>query len=139
MFQSRLIVTLKDGQIYVEKEPVQIDRLTQTLKAYTQANPLGTMILNASRSSSYNDVIQLLDLMRQVGGDRVALATTPGSPDLPSGSTLSSPDITPLAPTNPFDNSNPGANPATQSPSSTYPTAPQSPGTPGSTSTIPQN
>ncbi|OWY67383.1 biopolymer transporter ExbD [cyanobacterium TDX16] len=118
MFQSRLIVTLKDGQLYVEKEPVQIDKLTQTLKAYTQANPLGTIILNASRSSSYNDVIQLLDIMRQIGGDRVALATTPGSPDLPSGSNLSSPDLTPLAPINP--NADPRLN-------STAPIAPQLP------------
>ncbi|MGL5035529.1 MAG: hypothetical protein ACRC6M_17220, partial [Microcystaceae cyanobacterium] len=34
--------------------------------------------LHASRNASYNDVVQLLDLLRQVGGDRVALATLPG-------------------------------------------------------------
>jgi biopolymer transport protein ExbD len=36
--------------------------------------------------ASYNDVIQVLDLLRDVGGDRVSLATLPGSGDGTSGS-----------------------------------------------------
>lgn len=97
-FQSRLIVSLNSsGQIFVEQNPVGIDGLTQTLQEYFRINPLGIVVLNASRSSSYNDVIQVLDAMRQVGGDRVALATIAGSPDRPAGSTLA-PDTVPLEP-----------------------------------------
>lgn len=126
LFQSRLIVSLdSSGQIFVEKNPVALDQLSQTLQAYFQTNPLGTVVLNASRSSSYNDVIQLLDAMRQVGGDRVALATVVGSPDRPVNSTVS-PGTTPATPPNsgqfPFP-SLPGNNSVNPS-SPIYPTAP---------------
>ena len=77
--RQTLIVTLDAiGQTYVEQEPVSRDQLTQRLQAYRQANPEGIMVLNASRTASYNEVIQVLDLLRAVGGDRVALATLPG-------------------------------------------------------------
>jgi biopolymer transport protein ExbD len=130
--QQRLIVSLDSaGQIFVEQNPVGLDQLSQTLRAYFQANPLGMVVLNASRSSSYNDVIQLLDAMRQVGGDRVALATIAGSPDRPAGSTLA-----PNAPVNPL---NPLGNPTPVAPSTpgrySFPTAPgQSLNQPGSNS-----
>ncbi len=78
--QQRLIVTIDPvGQIYVEQQPINLDQLTGTLQRYFQANPNALMVLNASRTSSYDDVVQVLDTMRQVGGDRVALATLPPS------------------------------------------------------------
>lgn len=74
--RQTLIVTLDAvGQIYVEQDPVTRDQLYQRLQAYRQASPDGLMVLNASRTSSYNDVVQVLDLLREVGGDRVALST----------------------------------------------------------------
>lgn len=76
--QQRLIVTIDPvGQIYVEQQAINLDQLPGTLQAYFQANPNALMVLNASRTSSYDDVVQVLDTMRQVGGDRVALATLP--------------------------------------------------------------
>lgn len=76
--QQRLIVTIDPvGQIYVEQQPINLDQLTGTLQTYFRANPTALMVLNASRTSSYDDVVQVLDIMRQVGGDRVALATLP--------------------------------------------------------------
>lgn len=133
-FQSRLIVTLDSaGQVFVEKNPVGLDSLSDTLRAYFQVNPLGTVILNASRTSSYNDVVQLLDVMRQVGGDRVALATIAGSADRPAGRTLSPATI----PTTPYtsipESVNQPSNPA-------YPTAPapQPTVSPGSINTTPK-
>ncbi|MGL5033002.1 MAG: ExbD/TolR family protein, partial [Microcystaceae cyanobacterium] len=74
-----LVVSLDDlGQLYVEKQPVTENQLTDAIKNYHKYNPTGLMVLHASRNASYNDVVQLLDLLRQVGGDRVALATLPG-------------------------------------------------------------
>lgn len=106
--QQRLIVTLDStGQIFVEKQPVQLDELTVTLRAYFQANPDGMLVLNASRSSSYNNVVLVLDKLREVGGDRVALATIAGSPDQPAGST-SLPGTVPAIPSVPLLPSAPG-------------------------------
>jgi biopolymer transport protein ExbD len=78
--REMLVVTLDDlSQLYVEKQPVTRNQLLDSIKNYHQYNPNGLMVLHASRNVSYNDVVQVLDILRQVGGDRVALATLPGS------------------------------------------------------------
>ena len=83
--REMLVVSLDDlGQLYVEKQPVTETQLFDTLKNYHQYNPTGLMVLHASRNASYNDVVQLLDLLRRVGGDRVALATLPGEAQKPN-------------------------------------------------------
>ncbi|BAY33251.1 biopolymer transport protein ExbD/TolR [Nostoc carneum NIES-2107] len=90
------------GQTYVEKQMVRRDQLAAILKNYVQQNPNGVLVLNASRTATYNDVIETLDLLRQVGGDRVSLGIIPNQSQTPTNSTL--PGI-PAFPTNP------GANP----------------------------
>ena len=115
--RQMLIVTIDSiGQIYIEQQPVRLEQLPETLQNYLQTNPSGTLVLNASRSSSYNDVVQVLDRMRQVGGDRVALATLPSPSDQPAGSSSvnpyfpSAPGATPLpgtTPVNPLGTPNP--------------------------------
>ena len=91
--RQMLIVTVDPtGQIFVEKEQVTRQRLYQVLQHYHSSNPTGLLVLNASRSTTYNNVVQVLDLLRQVGGDRVALATLPSGQQ--AGST-SSPGTTP--------------------------------------------
>ncbi|HBL62411.1 MAG TPA: biopolymer transporter ExbD [Cyanobacteria bacterium UBA8803] len=74
-----LMVSLNDlGQVFVEQDPVATkEQLTQKLQIHRQQNPLGLIALYASPNASYNDVVQVLDLLREVGGDRVALATLP--------------------------------------------------------------
>ncbi|GFE69994.1 biopolymer transporter ExbD [Chroococcus sp. FPU101] len=97
--REMLVVSLDDfGQVYVEQQLVTRNQLYEAIKNYHQFNPGGLMVLNASRTASYNEVIQVLDLLRQVGGDRVALATLPG--DNTSGG------ITPYTNTNPIPNMN---------------------------------
>ncbi|MBW4645931.1 MAG: biopolymer transporter ExbD [Goleter apudmare HA4340-LM2] len=91
------------GQTYVEKQPVQREQLTEILRRYIQENPNGILVLNASRTATYNDVIQTLDLLRQVGGDRVSLGIIPGS---------SQPSLNPTVPAVPSFPTDPGAAPA---------------------------
>jgi len=136
------------GQTYVEKSPVTKAQLLQSITGFRQQNPEGMMVLYASRSASYNDVVQVLDLLRAAGGDRVALATLPGesgSSATPSSPGLNNPDLSNPGFTNPSLNnpglSNPGSNnpglnsPSLDnrsltnpgsSPSSIFPTAPNS-------------
>jgi biopolymer transport protein ExbD len=100
---SQIVTIDAVGNIYVEKEPVRREELAQKLKQYLQANPNGVLVLNASRTSTYNDVIETLDLLRQVGGDRVSLGIIPS----PSQSITNSPNL----PTAPYFPINPGAVP----------------------------
>lgn len=99
--RQTLIITIDPvGQIYVEQEPVTSEQFTQRLQAYRSLNPSGMMVLNASRTSSYNDVVQVLDRMREVGGDRVALATLPNTAEQPAGNPIV--PYTPNAPGTPL-------------------------------------
>ena len=100
-----LIVSLdSQGNVFVEQQPVRSkEEFMQKLVQYLQQNPNGLMSLYASPNASYDQVVQLLDILRSVGGDRVALATLPGgAPPAPS------PTINP--------NINPTANPTFNSP-----------------------
>ncbi|NJO40405.1 MAG: biopolymer transporter ExbD [Cyanobacteria bacterium CRU_2_1] len=65
------------GQTYIENQPVGRDQLYQQLVEFRRISPEGTIALYASPAASYNDVIQVLDLLKQAGGNRIALATRP--------------------------------------------------------------
>ena len=93
MRQMLIVSVDPTGQTYVDKKLVTRPQLYQTLQNYHSSNPSGLMVLNASRSSSYNNVVQVLDLLRQVGGDRVALATLPSGQ--PAGSSPVTSDSVP--------------------------------------------
>ncbi|UKP00025.1 ExbD/TolR family protein [Nostoc sp. UHCC 0870] len=90
---SQIVTIDAIGNIYIEQQIVQRAELEQKLREFLQANPNGVLILNASRTATYNDVIETLDVLRQVGGDRVSLGIIPNSSP-PS-------TIPPYFPTNP--------------------------------------
>ena len=132
-----LIVTVDPiGQIYVEKQPVSPDQLYQAVGGFRRTSPTGTIVLYASRAASYNDVVYVLDQIRAVGGDRVALATLPnsalpssdGASPNPGGTGLSSPNALPGldGTSTPLPNTSPGALPSTL-PGSTLPNGFSSP------------
>ncbi|HEY9838785.1 MAG TPA: biopolymer transporter ExbD, partial [Vampirovibrionales bacterium] len=71
MQELKLFVSVDQlGQTYVDKQPVTREQLYQLLLTYKRARPEGLIVLSASKMASYNDVIQVLDLLRSVGGDR---------------------------------------------------------------------
>lgn len=132
------------GQIYVEKQVVQRFQLEDILRNYLAANPRGILALYASRSATYNDVIEILDLLRKVGGDRVSLAIIPGTSEQPAnpaqpipnfpgnpgttpGGTLPSPDGSlPFSPNFPQNDPNLNLPPgSTQMPLPSIPNQPQ--------------
>ncbi len=76
--KDMLIVSIDNiGQLYVEKELVSRNVLLAEIEEYRQENPEGLMVLYASKNTTYREVVEVLDLLRQVGGERVALATIP--------------------------------------------------------------
>ncbi len=76
--REMLVVSLDPtGQTFVEKQPVSREQLYQTISRYHKAKPSGLIALSAAQTVSYNQVIEILDLLRSVGGDRVALTTFP--------------------------------------------------------------
>lgn len=93
--RDMLVVTISStGQTFVDKQLVDRSQLAQLLQDYHQKNPDGLLVLNASKVAFYNDVVQVLDVMRSVGGDRVALATVPADSN-PSPTASPSPNLDP--------------------------------------------
>lgn len=63
----------QQGQIVVGNKPTSKDQLTQQMQSYLTKNPKGAVILKADRKLPYEQVVQVLGEMRDVGGDRVSL------------------------------------------------------------------
>mgnify|MGYP006272234141 FL=1 len=106
---DRLYVSIDSlGQTYLDQQPVTLDLLYDVLLQFNQVSPNGLIVLYASRDARYEDVITVLDVLRSVGGDRVALATIPRNiEDNPEGDTLNlfpqdSPGDDPFAPQAPL-------------------------------------
>ena len=70
-----LVVGLnQQGQILLANKPASKPQLVQQMQSYLVQNPRGAVILKADRELPYQRVVQILGEMRDVGGDRVALA-----------------------------------------------------------------
>jgi biopolymer transport protein ExbD len=64
------------GQIIIQNTVVSKDQLSQLLAAYVAQKPQGVVVFQADKRLNYETVIGLFDLLRKVGGTRVALGTT---------------------------------------------------------------
>jgi biopolymer transport protein ExbD len=70
-----LVVSISpQGQLFLGKEQITEAQLVQPMQAYLQKNPQGAVVLNADRKLPYEQVVQVLGKMRDIGGDRVSLA-----------------------------------------------------------------
>lgn len=62
------------GTLEVANKPVTEAQLSQQMQVYLQTNPNGAVVLQADKKLPYEQVVQVLGKMRDVGGDRVSLA-----------------------------------------------------------------
>jgi biopolymer transport protein ExbD len=70
-----LVVGLnQQRQVLLENKPVSDAQLAQQMQTYLVQNPKGAVILKADRKLPYEEVVQVLGKMRDIGGDRVSLA-----------------------------------------------------------------
>lgn len=70
-----LVVSIDpQGKLFLGKDAITTEQLVQPMQAYLQKNPQGAVVLNADRKLPYEQVVQVLGKMRDIGGDRVSLA-----------------------------------------------------------------
>ncbi|MBU0732695.1 MAG: biopolymer transporter ExbD [Proteobacteria bacterium] len=71
---SVLSVTVKsDGSIYLDKEPVPVQRLAAVLRAKAKGSEETGVLLFADRSLPYQDLFEVLDQIRMAGLERISL------------------------------------------------------------------
>jgi len=75
-FPSKPMVVALNGekQLRVDNQLVNQDDLAQRMVTYLSDNPKGIVMLKADKSLSYEQVLNVLAVMRDVGGDKVSLA-----------------------------------------------------------------
>lgn len=128
--QKMLVVGIDTaGQTFIEQQPVNPDQLDRALLRFRRWNPNGLIVLYAPKEARYNDVVGVLDRLRAIGGERVALATLPSSeqiqpPPNPLNPSGINPGTLPLPPQNPANLRPPFAPPAPNSDGSLPPVAP---------------
>ena len=91
--REMLIVSIDDfGQTYIDQLPVNYQQLDRVLKSFHKTNPAGLTVLYAPQNAKYAKVVEVLDKLREVGGDRVSLATLPSSASSPQPNNPSLPN-----------------------------------------------
>lgn len=74
---KQLVVGLnKQGNILLDNKTTTRVQLAIKMRSFLKENPQGAVILKADRDLTYQDVMQLLKEMGDVGGDRVSLSIT---------------------------------------------------------------
>ena len=69
-----LAVTIRDdGSIFVDKDPVDLDRLTTVLLAKAKGQDQPGVLLFADRNLTYQSLFEVLDRIRQAGLNRISL------------------------------------------------------------------
>jgi biopolymer transport protein ExbD len=69
-----LAVTIRaDGSIFVDKEPVELDRVTSVLQAKAKGIEQPGVLLFADRNLTYQGLFEVLDQIRKAGLNRISL------------------------------------------------------------------
>ena len=76
--RDRLYISVDPiGRIYLDQDPILEQNLLGLVSDFYTNNAEGIVVLYAAKDSRYDDVVRVLDVLRSVGGNRVALATLP--------------------------------------------------------------
>ena len=69
-----LAVTIRtDGSIFVDKEPVELERVTTVLQTKAKGQEQPGVLLFADRNLTYQSLFEVLDQIRQAGLNRISL------------------------------------------------------------------
>jgi len=77
--EDRVVLTVTRGQeVFVEKERVDISRLKGVLDSIRKTKPLINVYLRADKDAPYGAVVQVMDVVKRAGIDRLGMVTEPG-------------------------------------------------------------
>lgn len=61
-------------QLVMDNAPVAEAQVITNVQTFLVSNPTGVVLVKADKGLTYNDVATVLELLRDVGGDRVSLS-----------------------------------------------------------------
>ncbi|HSB73964.1 MAG TPA: biopolymer transporter ExbD [Candidatus Methylomirabilis sp.] len=79
--EERVILTVtRDRGVYLENQPISLDRLAKVLNGMVKRNPKSSVFLKADEAVAYGTVMKVMDVIKRAGVDRVGMVTEPVSP-----------------------------------------------------------
>jgi biopolymer transport protein TolR len=80
--EDRIVLTVTRAQeLFVEKERVDISRLRDVLDSIRKTKPQINVYLRADRDAPYGAVVQVMDIVKRAGIDRLGMVTEPAAGD----------------------------------------------------------
>jgi biopolymer transport protein ExbD len=76
--ESITLSVTADGTFYLQKEPLDIDSLLDSLSTLASTAPKTSVTINADRETSHGNVVLALDTVRRAGLSNVVIAVEPG-------------------------------------------------------------
>jgi biopolymer transport protein ExbD len=73
--QDIVVVVTEEGQLYFNNRRVTLDRLRLGLKEEVSKGGKDLLIVKADKESKHGRVVEVMDLAKQVGISRIAIAT----------------------------------------------------------------
>lgn len=79
--EERVILTVtRDRGVYLENQPITLDRLAKVLSGMVKRNPKSAVFLKADEAVAYGTVMKVMDVIKKAGVDRVGMVTEPVGP-----------------------------------------------------------
>ena len=76
--EERKVLTVEKNQtVYLDKEEIGLARLEERLRALKGSSPDVSLYLRADRDVAYGAVIQVMDLIKRAGIDKLGIVTEP--------------------------------------------------------------
>lgn len=75
MSKNIVLTVTKDEKIYFNKEPMDIHLLEKRLEAEKQTNSQVAIVVNADKNARHGSVVKVLDVVKQSGISKLAIAT----------------------------------------------------------------
>ena len=78
--EDRIVLTVTRAQeIFVEKERIDISKLKEVLDSLRKSKPLINVYLRADRDAPYGAVVQVMDVVKRAGIDKLGMVTEPAA------------------------------------------------------------
>ena len=80
--EERIILTVSKLQtIYLDREEMNLSRLEKSLTDRAKTNPEIAVYLRADEQVPYGMIVQIMDIIKRVGIDRLGMVTNPAEPE----------------------------------------------------------
>ncbi len=76
--EERLVLTITKGKlVYLDDQPITLSRLEKVLTGLRKRNPQAAVFLRADENVPYGVVVQVMDVVKKAGIDRLGMVTEP--------------------------------------------------------------